>query len=91
MTQSTADLMIGSEAIRPIVGPLLLAAAVLNLLAATVLYRRVFRPLYGRWWSAFRRFGTPVPSVLEGERVQRAWGVLSALMFFTAWWLTRPS
>lgn len=68
---------------------LLLGAAVVNVLAATVLYRRIFGPLYRRWWTVFRRLGAEVPHVLEDERVQRGWGWISALLFLRLWVLLR--
>jgi hypothetical protein len=91
MTANESLLIIGLDtAMLSVLRLLLIVAAVVNVLAATVLYRRIFGPLYRRWWSAVRRRGAEVPHVLEDERVQRGWGLLSAIMFLVMWWLLRP-
>jgi hypothetical protein len=91
MTAKESLLMIGPDTVMlSVLRLLLLVAAVVNVLAATVLYRRIFGPLYRRWWSAVRRRRAEMPRVLEDERVQRGWGLLSAIMFFVIWWLLRP-
>ena len=64
----------------------LLASAVFNLAASTILWRPIFRPLNTRWWGWFRARGAEVPSILADERLQRAWGGLSAILFLAFWW-----
>jgi hypothetical protein len=64
----------------------LLASAILNLAASTVLWRPVFRPLNVRWWGWIRARGAAIPPILADEWMQRAWGVVSAIIFLAWWW-----
>lgn len=87
MTEPAAILMSDMDRGVSVLRLLLLIAAAINILAATVLYRRIFEPMYRRWWSGVRRLGAQVPPVLEDERVQRGWGVVSAGVLLWIWWV----
>jgi hypothetical protein len=70
----------------------LLCSAVLNVLLATVLWRRVGIPLAARGRALLSQRGAHAPAFLTDERVQRIWAIASGLVVGAlAWYLGTPT
>lgn len=64
----------------------LLASAVINLLQATVLFHQAQRWIMQPWFEVSARAGRRAPAVMRDKRMQRAWPLFMAALFFAAWW-----
>ena len=64
---------------------LLLAGALVNLLASTVLFRVVGRP-FVHWYMRVFRLPVPLQRCLSDDRIIRIWGVSCSGLSILAWW-----
>jgi len=64
----------------------LLAAAVLSLLQATVLFRFFERYMFAPWFRLNERLGAQIPLLMRDARVRRAWPLFMTVVLLTLWW-----
>ncbi|MGI8508210.1 MAG: hypothetical protein ACR2MQ_02670 [Gemmatimonadaceae bacterium] len=64
----------------------LLVSAGINLLQATVLFHHAQRWIVQPWLEASAHAGREVPASMRDKRVQRAWPLFMAALFFAGWW-----